>query len=68
MNAQYKYPDGSEYNGEWNDQGQRHGMGTMTFLDGAKYMGKFDSGLCHGLGVMLLKDGSRLVTLVNYKW
>lgn len=59
MHASYKYPDGSEYNGEWNDNGQRHGFGTMTFPDGTRYTGNFENGLCQGYGVMLLADGSR---------
>lgn len=25
LEAAYKYPDGSNYNGEWNKEGQRHG-------------------------------------------
>ena len=27
IQASYKYPDGSEYKGEWNAEGQRHGIG-----------------------------------------
>jgi hypothetical protein len=59
MRAAYKYPDGSEYEGDWNEQGQRHGNGKMRFADGSRYTGRFDQGLCSGQGVMLLADGSR---------
>ena len=59
MNAKYDYPDGGEYNGEWSTDGQRHGMGSMKFTDGSRYLGRFDNGMCSGLGVMLFTDGSR---------
>lgn len=59
MQASYKYPDGSEYNGEWSEQGQRQGWGQMSFPDGARYVGRFDNGLCSGCGVMIFRDGSR---------
>ena len=61
MQANYKYPDGSEYNGEWSEQGQRQGWGQMSFPDGARYSGRFDNGLCTGCGVMVFRDGSRYV-------
>lgn len=57
--GEYKYPDGSTYNGQWNENGQRHGYGQLAFPDGSKYWGFFDNGLCSGLGVMTFQDGSR---------
>ncbi len=30
IQASYKYPDGSEYKGEWNAEGQRHGIGRRS--------------------------------------
>ncbi|XP_013412743.1 MORN repeat-containing protein 4 [Lingula anatina] len=59
MHGTYKYPDGSEYTGQWNDQGQRHGSGQLMLSDGSKYHGKFENGLFHGYGVMIMQDGSR---------
>lgn len=59
IQASYKYPDGSEYKGEWNNEGQRHGFGILLLHDGTKYMGEFENGLCHGLGVMIFPDGSK---------
>ena len=59
LQASYKYPDGSEYKGEWNSEGQRHGFGILLLNDGTKYMGEFENGLCHGLGVMTFADGSK---------
>lgn len=57
--ASYKYADGSEYKGEWNSEGQRHGFGILLLNDGTKYIGEFEGGLCHGLGVMTFADGSK---------
>ena len=59
MHAYYKYPDGSEYSGDWSEQGQRHGSGEMKFPDGTRYKGRFENGLCAGHGVMYFADGSR---------
>ena len=59
MISTFKYPDGSEYNGEWNQDGQRHGYGTLILNDGTKYIGEFENGLCHGLGNMIFPDGSK---------
>merc|ERR1712170_328355 len=59
MPTKYKYPDGSEYIGEWNDEGQRHGLGQISFPEGARYHGQFENGLSTGLGIMTFGDGSR---------
>ncbi|XP_074641997.1 MORN repeat-containing protein 4-like [Tubulanus polymorphus] len=59
LNGHYKYTDGSEYIGEWNEDGKRHGMGHMILPDGSKYHGSFDNGFCSGLGMILFADGSR---------
>lgn len=59
MRSQYQYPDGSEYDGDWNEQGQRQGLGKMKFADGSYYVGRFDQGMSNGQGVMTLADGSR---------
>ena len=56
--CQVKYDEGDVYDGEWNDEGKRHGWGSLTFADGAKYVGSFSSGLFSG-GVLTLADGSR---------
>jgi hypothetical protein len=59
ITGSYRYPDGSEYKGEWNNEGQRHGFGVLSLSDGTKYTGEFENGLCHGLGVMTFADGSK---------
>lgn len=58
MRGVYRYPDGSEYNGEWNDAGQRSGYGHMKFTDGSQYYGTFDNGVCDGSGIMMFADKS----------
>lgn len=57
--GEYKYPDGSIYNGHWNEQGQRQGYGHISFPDGNNYWGRFENGLYGEVGVMALKNGSR---------
>lgn len=55
----YRYSDGSEYIGEWDYKGQRHGVGQLTTPDGSVYVGQFSAGLCSGLGVLVFSDGAR---------
>ncbi|CAF1294686.1 unnamed protein product, partial [Didymodactylos carnosus] len=59
MQGTFRYPDGSEYTGEWNNDGQRHGLGKLSFADGSKYSGKFENGLFTGLGLIIYTDGSK---------
>lgn len=51
----YRYDDGTRYIGDWNQRGQKHGMGSMMFSDGTRYDGAFSNGVCSGLGVMVRK-------------
>ena len=53
-----KYPNGASYTGQWNNEGQKHGHGTLLFQDGSKYIGQFSQGFCSGHGVMYGADGS----------
>ncbi|XP_037092851.1 MORN repeat-containing protein 4 homolog [Pollicipes pollicipes] len=55
----YSYPDGSSFVGEWNDKGQRHGLGHMSLTDGAVYDGGFSNGFFNGLGVIVFSDGAK---------
>ena len=55
----FTYPIGDIYDGEWNDAGKKHGVGSLTLVDGTKYMGQFQNGLCHGHGVANFPDGSK---------
>lgn len=64
--GEYKYQDGSLYNGQWNEHGHRHGYGHLAFPDGNNYWGFFDNGLYGGLGVMVFQDGSRLLLFLVY--
>ena len=42
--------DDGEYVGELNGQGQRHGQGTYTFIDGREYVGGWRNGKQNGTG------------------
>lgn len=59
MKGSYQYPDGSQYKGDWNNDGQREGYGVMKFTDGSQYYGMFKAGMCEGPGVMIFSDNSR---------
>lgn len=52
MGLQKKYTDGSEYNGNFNDKGEKDGNGTLVFKDGTKYHGNFQNGFFSGHGVL----------------
>lgn len=45
------------YQGERNEQGKRHGQGTMTRVDGTEYEGEWQEGKRHGRGTMTRADG-----------
>ena len=52
-------PNGDKYEREYQDGGI-HGQGTLTFLDGRKYVGEFKGGNFWN-GILYDKDG-------KYKW
>lgn len=33
----FRYDDGTRYIGDWNQKGQKHGMGHMLLADGTRY-------------------------------
>ena len=45
--------------GDWNDKGQKHGMGHLVLSDSTRYDGGFEAGLFNGLGVISFPDGAR---------
>ena len=51
----------TNYLGEWNEDGQRHGLGQLIFHDNAKYRGRFENGLFSGLGSISYPDGSKYI-------
>lgn len=53
--------DGSMYVGDWNEKGQKHGMGHFLTSDGSRYDGAFENGVFNGLGVIVFGDGARQV-------
>lgn len=50
--AEYRWPDGRTYDGEWLN-GEPQGRGTETLPDGETYAGQWDGGMRHGLGELL---------------
>lgn len=55
----YTYPVGDTYQGTWDDEGRKHGIGKFNSTNGNLYVGQFEHGLCSGVGVLKLPDGSR---------
>lgn len=55
----YRYDDSTRYVGDWNQKGQKHGMGHLLLPDGTRYDGAFSNGVCSGLGVMVFPDGAK---------
>jgi len=48
-------PDGSVYNGEWED-GKRHGQGIYRYINGDYYDGEWKDGRKHGKGFYLFAN------------
>jgi len=51
--------EAGEYKGGMNDDGERHGEGTCTYIDGSKYIGGWKNGKREGFGTFTLYDGTR---------
>ena len=55
----YRFPDGSEYSGEFRDA-KLHGEGTYVYAGrGEKYVGEWRNGVINGLGVYYYRTGNR---------
>ncbi|EDO43482.1 predicted protein [Nematostella vectensis] len=54
----FTYPGGDIYEGEWSEEGRKHGYGMLVMTDGTKFVGKFMLGLCQGPGLLKFPDGS----------
>ncbi|XP_065646882.1 MORN repeat-containing protein 4 isoform X2 [Hydra vulgaris] len=54
----YTYPEGDTYEGEWSEEGKKHGAGILKFSDGTTYEGRFTHGLFSGCGVLNFADGA----------
>ena len=59
IQASYKYPDGSEYKGEWNAGGQRHGIGKNNCLFHVLNLIKIILSLSDLKGILILNDGTK---------
>ena len=46
----------NQYDGSW-EKGQRNGIGTFLFADGARYVGSWSRNKKHGLGTYVYTDG-----------
>jgi len=56
LRRRQKYSDGSVYDGEWNSDGERHGVGSLTYSNNTSYTGQFEHGLHSGIGAMTIPD------------
>jgi len=55
--AQYAQQGCNCYLGQWKD-GQRHGIGTFSYANGARYLGDWVQGLKEGIGVVMRDDSA----------
>ena len=53
------YDDGDVYNGEWSEDGKRHGNGKLIFANKTTYAGQFKSGFFDGSGILTQGDGAK---------
>jgi len=60
----WRYEDASRYIGEWNQRGQKHGIGHLQFADGTRYDGQFQEGLSQGVGCLWFADGAKSVSII----
>ena len=42
-----QYEGGEVYDGQWSEEGRRHGTGRLSFSDGSNYKGQFSAGFFH---------------------
>ena len=56
----FKYGAGGlKYEGEWRGFFRLHGQGTLTWVDGIKYVGEFRDDEMHGQGTFTFPDGEK---------
>ena len=56
---QVTYEDGDIYDGEWSEDGKRHGIGKLIFANKTTYAGQFKSGFFDGSGILTQADGAK---------
>lgn len=59
MSHKLTYDSGDVFEGSWNKNGLKHGVGKLKFNDGTIYEGFFKDGLFNGLGTLILPDKSK---------
>eukprot|EP00099_Drosophila_melanogaster_P022124 NP_649520.1 retinophilin [Drosophila melanogaster] len=64
----WRYEDASRYIGEWNQRGQKHGIGHLQFADGTRYDGQFQEGLSQGVGCLWFADGAKYEGEFHQGW
>ena len=57
--GKYIYANGDIYNGEFNRNGEPHGYGVYTFIDGSKYVGNYFENQFHGKGTYYYQNGDK---------
>ncbi|MCI5207791.1 MAG: hypothetical protein D3910_03130 [Candidatus Electrothrix sp. ATG2] len=55
--GKYTYPDGSVYDGDWQDD-KRHGYGRLADPDGDTYIGGWENDKKNGKGILTFANGS----------
>ena len=50
---------GDVFEGTFNKNGLKHGVGRLRFADGSTYEGFFKDGFFHGLGTLVLTDKTK---------
>lgn len=59
MTHKLTYETGDVFEGTFNKQGLKHGVGRLKFADGTFFEGFFKDGLFNGFGNLTLPDGSK---------
>jgi hypothetical protein len=54
-------PAAAHFAGSFNEYGERHGHGVVTWSNGDRYEGEFFNGVRHGSGSLFFADGSEYV-------
>jgi len=59
MTHKLTYETGDIFEGTFNKQGLKHGVGRLKFADGTYFEGFFKDGLFNGFGTLTLSDGTK---------
>ena len=59
ININCSFKKGDVFEGTFNKNGLKHGIGRLRFADGSTYEGSFKDGFFHGLGTLVLTDRTK---------